>query len=551
MAQRLRAVGLVLSIAVIHGAVEAVGADEIAYRVAPTDTLIGISRDLLADPRRWPEVAAYNRLKDPNRIAPGQVLRLPASLVRSAPLPARLASTEGEVQVDGVPAAAGAPLDRAQTVATAASGSAVVELADGSRIRIAPDSAAAVDEHARYATRRQPDPAAPTTADAGEGWFAGAMRLVKGSLEVVAAKLQRAKPLEVRAPTAVVGVRGTEFRVHQDGSSDGPTRTETIEGRVAAQGLGTGSSEVAVAQGYGAVIGADGRSIVRPLAIAPDLAAMPERFERPLVRFAVPGEARPLRVQVAADPAFERIVLDQAIEPGSDVRIAGLADGRWHLRARRVDADGLQGLDAAKTFELKARPEPPATTAPRPNAKLPVGDVALAWAENIDAASYVVEVATDPAFTAPVASSPVSGSGTRLRLDAPGRYLWRLASVRADGDRGPFGDPQMFELRAGPGAPEGGVSGDGTSLEFHWSARPGDRQQLELARDADFTDIVARAEVATGDWVLPSPGPGTVYFRYRAVEPDGYVSPWSSTLKVDVPRDWRYIWLLLLPLLGL
>jgi hypothetical protein len=30
------------------------------------------------------------------------------------------------------------------------------------------------------------------------------------------------------------------------------------------------------------------------------------------------------------------------------------------------------------------------------------------------------------------------------------------------------------------------------------------------------------------------------------VEPDGYVSPYSETLMLDVPRDWRG-WLLLLP----
>ena len=46
---------------------------------------------------------------------------------------------------------------------------------------------------------------------------------------------------------------------------------------------------------------------------------------------------------------------------------------------------------------------------------------------------------------------------------------------------------------------------------------------------------------------MPASG-GRYYFRYRSVEPDGFVSPYSETLMVDVPRDWSGLGLLL-PLL--
>ena len=48
---------------------------------------------------------------------------------------------------------------------------------------------------------------------------------------------------------------------------------------------------------------------------------------------------------------------------------------------------------------------------------------------------------------------------------------------------------------------------------------------------------------------MPVPSkPGTYYFRYRSVEPDGFVTPYSSTLKIEVPFDKRWL-LLLAPLL--
>jgi hypothetical protein len=35
---------------------------------------------------------------------------------------------------------------------------------------------------------------------------------------------------------------------------------------------------------------------------------------------------------------------------------------------------------------------------------------------------------------------------------------------------------------------------------------------------------------------------GEYFFRYRSVEPDGFVSPYSSTARIEVPTDWRFLW---------
>ena len=89
-------------------------------------------------------------------------------------------------------------------------------------------------------------------------------------------------------------------------------------------------------------------------------------------------------------------------------------------------------------------------------------------------------------------------------------------------------------------------------MVFSWAGRPQDRQQAELARDVAFTDIVASAELGAPEWTVPPPDrAGDYYFRYRSIEPDGFVSPYSSTLKVVVPKDWSFLWLLFPLLLGL
>lgn len=510
------------------------------YRVHPRDTLIGLSQQVFVSPQAWREIARLNRLPDPDRIRPGQVLRVPTRLMRSTALPARLTSTVGEVTVDGRPAQLGAELAEGQALQTGTSASAVVELADGSRLRVPPSSLAEVLASRRYGAPNE----AP--AAAADGWFAGAMRLVRGSVEVFASKLRRAKPLEVNTPTAVVGVRGTHYRVAYDEAANGATRSEVLEGLVRLDAA-DGRSGTDLRAGFGAAVDAGaGTPRATALAAAPDLSRVQDRFERPLVRFALPAEASPVRVQVAQDAAFDQVVNDQVAAAGSDVRIAGLADGTWHLRARRVDALGLEGYDAARSFVLKARPEPPATSAPRSNAKQAVGTVEFAWAENTEAASAHLQVASDASFTQPLVDRQgLSGNGAQADIGAAGTYYWRMASVRADGDHGPFSDVQIFELRPMPEPPQGGIGADGRSLVLSWSGRPEDRQQVELARDPEFKDIVARAELPSPEWSLPTPSSsGSYYFRYRSIEPDAYVSPYSSTLKIEVPRDWRLLWLL-------
>lgn len=535
--------------AVACTAFAALGAETmLEYRISPRDTLIGLSEQVFTSPRAWREIARINRLPDPNRIYPGQVLRVPARLMRSSALPVRVTSTVGEVSVGGERVEAGAVLAEGQALQTAPKSSAVLELADRSRVRVPPATLAEI-----VASRSAGPNAQIAQQTASDGWFTGVLRMVRGSVEVLARKMRRSAPLEVTTPTAVVGVRGTHYRVTLDDET-GATRSEVLDGRVrletASRAVGTD-----IAAGFGAALAAPATTAAAPqptpLLQAPDLAAMPELFERPLVRFALPAEKDSVRVQVAVDAGFDKVVDDQRVLAGSDVRIAGLPDARWYLRARRLDGQGIEGYDAVRPFVLKARPEPPASNTPRPGGKQSLGPVDLEWSPNLEAATARLQVARDEAFRDIVVQREgLAAPRERVELPGPGTYWWRLASTRADGDRGPFGDPQRFELRPLPEPPKGGVAADGKSLTLAWGGRAEDTQHVELARDPAFREIVLQADLDRPEWTLPLPSPGgTYYFRYRSIEPDGFVGPYSSPLVIEVPRDWKLFLLLLAPLL--
>jgi hypothetical protein len=519
--------------------------------VAPSDTLTSLGVDILGSPGAWREIAALNHLRNPNRIQPGQVLKIPVRLLRVDARDARVVSVSGEVRLGDQAVASGAVVHEGQSLSTGPASSAVIEMGDGSHVRLPPSSLAQVQESRQLgaragnaqATSGGPTPAAP------DGWFVGTLRVLRGSVEVLATKVLRAKPLEVVTPTAVVGVRGTNYRVALDPEANNRTRGEVVEGRVRFDAAGhAGGTDVAA--GFAGVADASGAKpgLVKLLP-APDLSALPEKFDRPLVRFALPGETSALRVQVASDAGFDKIVSDQRVEPGAEIRIADLDDATWNLRARRIDPQGVEGFDATRTFTLKARPQPPVYRTPRANTKQQVGDIEFAWVINPDAPRVQVQIAEDEAFTKIVEQrDAVADTSIHFTLKTAGVYYWRVASVRPSGDHGPFGDPQRFELRPDAAPPTGGRSADGKGLTFEWSGRPQDKQQVELASDPDFNQVVEKAELTAPSWAVTPPGGGRYYFRYRSIEPDGYVTPFSDKLVIDVPRDWTPL-LLLVPLL--
>jgi hypothetical protein len=532
---RRAAPGLALGCGLVAVASAQQAGEDWLYRVERGDTLIGLHQRLLRPEARWREVQRLNRVADPRRLRPGSTLRIPLAMLREQPVLAEVLHRHGEVVVERAGRAPRQPLDAAASLAaddvviTGAQSSATLRFADGSRVLIGPDSRLRVERHVRLGTSNVVDTR---------------LRLDAGG---VATQVQPAKPaprFELRTPVINLGVRGTEFRSRIDGTR---TLAEVTEGRVGFGGL-------PLAAGFGAAATAAGPEPARALLAAPDLARLPERIERvPLQLALVPlaGAAR-YRAQVFDG---ERLVLDGLFDAPAAAWNVDLPDGRYELRARGADADGIEGRDARHAFTLKARPEPPFLLRPRSDERVTDDEVLLAWSRNPDAASYRVQVAATPDFAAPLVEREGLG-GTEASVAVPlGRHHWRVRSVRADGDLGPWGDPRPFERAAKPPpptapAPKAPRESD-QGILLGWSASPiaGATYQVQAARDAAFGELVLDEKTTGTEVLLPKPAPGTYHVRVRAVGPDGRAGPWGTPQTVDVPRSLWWLWLLPLLLL--
>ena len=115
--------------------------------------------------------------------------------------------SSGDVQIqrgaNKLPATVGAGLQTSDVIVTGANGSAGITFSDNSLVSIGPDSVFAIEKY-------QFD----STTYAGE--FEG--NLKQGRLAAVSGKMVKQSPesMKIRTPSAIMGVRGTEFLVQVD-----------------------------------------------------------------------------------------------------------------------------------------------------------------------------------------------------------------------------------------------------------------------------------------------------------------------------------------------
>ena len=102
-----------------------------------------------------------------------------------------------------IAAAVGTPVQASDVIVTGADGAAGITFSDNSLVSVGPGSVFAIDKYAF-----------DTTTYAGE--FQGT--LSKGRLAAVSGKMVQQTPesMKIRTPSAIMGVRGTEFVVQVD-----------------------------------------------------------------------------------------------------------------------------------------------------------------------------------------------------------------------------------------------------------------------------------------------------------------------------------------------
>ena len=313
-----------------------------------------MSAESFSSPDDWKEIVLLNKMKDPNAIQPGQILKIPTRLMKLIPLNATLVSASGDVRLAGATAGVGTPVPEGSKLQTGRNSSAVVELADGSRVTMRPNTLAELATSRSYGLRGD------TATSGSTNWFSGLLRLSTGALETLAAKnVKRSTPLQIQTPTSLVGVRGTQFRVAYDDPVSQNARTEVLEGNVRADNPAQGSGTDLPA-GKGSVFNAAIKTIaVVDLPKAPDLSTVPDLLLKPQALWPMPASTsyKIFRAQIAGDRNFDKIVRDVLIKNGQ-TEFSDLPNGQWFARVRSIRDDGIEGYDTVKQVQVMIPPQP-------------------------------------------------------------------------------------------------------------------------------------------------------------------------------------------------
>ncbi|MEO8410829.1 MAG: FecR domain-containing protein [Propionivibrio sp.] len=513
------------------------------YVMRPGDTLIGVAAENFTDPDAWPVVQARNHIADPYRIPTGTRLKIPFRLLRPDPVAAEVLLVNGEAlrtpakvadadAATGGPLAAGDALRAGDSVEVAADSNLSLRFPDGTRLLVL--------EKTNFVLRQ-----AARLGDSGHHQIE--IELTRGNIEsnVVATPASVRPKYEIRAPALRMSVRGTHFRAAAE-PDGGATRSEVLTGAVRLSGA---RRSFVLHPGFGslAVAGKPPQS-PRQLLPAPAMVDPPARIERLPLRFGWKPVADAQTYHAQVLDAAMNMMLDDHF-PGTAARWADLPDGRYTFRVRAIAAERLEGLDAEHAFTLDARPEPPFTRSPIGRT---YGDEAhFDWTAGAADDRYHFQLADDATFTRLLSDGPLLTATDFTRPLAPGVYFWRVATVDAGGEHGPFGDTVSVDLQPVPASPPLAAPEIGEEqLQFRWrDSGRGETYQVQLASTPDFAEPLLDQQTSQAFIDVSRPAAGEYHLRVRAIETDGFAGPFGAPQRftVPAPTPW-WLLLLLLPL---
>jgi len=407
---------------------------DFVYQVQRGDSLGRLATQLLDSPGRWAEVAKYNKLQDANLVHPKQVLSIPLAWMKNHPAEARIEAVVGDVKVNGKVAQVGDAVVSGDKVATAHGASARMQLPDGSTLNLLEKTELQAQELQKK--------------ERGD-FFSAVFRLVTGRIDAIKKKYPDAQaPLRIQAMHGTIGVRGTHFRVGQEGEN---TLAEIENGLV---GFDAGKTSLALAGGQGSVADGVHAPSVVPLLAAPVFPTFPDTFAPDALSFVMPEMvgAVAYRGELAMDEAMTQLVAPVAAQDRHIV-IKCLAEGRYWLRLRAVDEHGLQGMPALAVLLVKIPPQvvpPPPPPAPAdfpvitPSRPINNGKSLLSGWKDVKGYRYELQIARDDGFQQPLSSIVVRQDYALLPSLPTGDYFIRLRLLDEGGRYGPWCQPVAF-----------------------------------------------------------------------------------------------------------
>lgn len=507
--------------------------ETITVTVSEGDYLVSLCEKYLDDPANdWPKIARLNHLANPHLISPGDILLFPVDLLKGLPLNGTITFLKGDVKIQRQESTSWEPLEFNDTIV------------QGEKIRTLDQSAVEISYEdgdvlfLRHNTEITVDSARiQTDTNRVYQMFIGVGR-VSNTIRRSTGKKVR---YEVRTPSAVAAVRGTEFRARVE--ENAVTRIEVLEGSV---NVASDKSKTDIGAGQGAVITEKTTAPQKATLLAPPrLLDRKDLYRKMPLAFAfepVP-DAASARVMLARDSSFKDVVKEKTVDPGGTLQVVGVDDGVYFLGSLSIDRLGLEGpFGEPDRINVRVNPLPPFLQSPEAGASFKGKSTELVWLKVKDAIAYHLQLALDSDFSSPVLDKKDSEATKYQTGELPyGTYYYRISSLADDGYEGIWSDPGYFTLIPPPPVPpmDPPDLGKGEHVRVGWrNLGEGIRYQVQVSNVMDFGTLLLDKEVTTPEIIFDRPKKvDTYYVRTRAMDPDGYTGNWSEPQSFTIPYN--------------
>ncbi len=500
----------------VSGSQQRDNAPEWVYTLRQGDTVASVTQTLLSEQATRQRLLQHNGLASNAELGTGDTLRIPVNWLKKQPEPAQVIAVIGNVQhisgMDGrkLPLSEDSIVRVGDEILSGA-GSATIELADGSELRISPNSRLMFNRLTQYGK---------------SGMVDTRLRLQRGEVHTrVRPVIEGGARFEIETPSAVAAVRGTVFAMQA--TSNGSS-VQVTEGAV---DFGQPGNTQRIPAGYGASVStANGGALnIRQLPPAPTMNPLPSVLTK------LPAE---LTWQAGGYPAYRLDIFDQASGTwvqsrdvsGTRFDIAQLDNGRYEIQLAAIDQRGIAGMPGTAELEVDLQAKKPDLTAPADGESVNDDMPEFRWQLNGANEVARVEIAEDDSFRQLVTTSEWAPESQALpsRPLSPGQYYWRVVT-EAGGSSVATSEPRKIVVNGTlPPVRIISVNYLDSQVRVFWeNIDTATDYRLQLAEEPAFRNIIKEADIADTTAALRLI-PGRRYFvRVKALSDGPLASRWG------------------------
>jgi len=386
------------------------------YTVRPGEHFAEIADALLSKDIPAIRLLQHNGIDNPAKVGSGDNLRIPLAWLQRQPNPARVNSVTGSVQLISGSDGTKRPLTSDSLIRVgdeirSQAGTATIELADGSVVRISPHSRLAFNRLTQYGK---------------SGMVDTRLRLNQGEIETqVKPVIEGGSRFEIETPSAVAAVRGTMFTLR---TAPGMPDLRVTEGEVS---FGPPGQTRRIPAGYSASVSTAGvgRMSIRRLPPAPEINPLPQQLKQlPAQLSWTPNGANSHRVDIFDAESGRWINSSEVSDNDFDINL--LDNGRYEIHLAAIDNRGMAGMPGVMSFEVDLQARTAALEQPEPGATVNDDMPEFRWQLRGENEVARVEIAEDKDFGNTIATSEWAPDESALpsRPLTPGQYYWRVVT---------------------------------------------------------------------------------------------------------------------------